>query len=344
MNKTKIALACTSAMALSLSSAQLLAQGQPKIYGELGARVISQNNKDIATEATSAIIGIKGMGRHSTTTVLYELEADFVHVANHDGDVATGENEVSIRSARLIFPTSYGTFVAAPKTPSSQFSVLYGAVDIFETNSANSSNGVSKIFEQDDISTHVLAYQTPVFAGAKALVAHLTSDDKTQDEDMDILTWWLEWQAPKDSAAEGLRLSAGQVLIAKAVPNTSLAGTPLAGQGEDWTRTAVSAEYSKENFHLGFTYEDYTRNDKYFGQASLAGVTNMGLVGSYTYDGYTLGVGYFDRDSEVDTDDNNGVVISVKKQVDENLLLYAENGTFDQDRQSSFSLGAKLSF
>ncbi|MDR9468713.1 hypothetical protein [Marinospirillum sp.] len=344
MNKTKIALACASAMALSLGSAQLLAQGQPKVYGEVGAHVISQDENDLATEATSAVLGVKGMGRHNGVTAVYELEVDFANAANHTSDVPDDENEAQVSSARLIFPTSYGSFVVAPKTPSSQFSVLYGAVDIFETNSANAGNGVSTIFEQGDTSTHVLAYQTPVFGGAKALVAHLTSDDKTQDEDMDILTWWLEWQAPTETAAEGLRLAAGQVYFAEAVPNSALAGSALAGQGEEWTRTAFSAEYSLESFHLGFTYEDYARNDTDFGQASLASVTSMGLAGSYTYDSYTLGVGYYDRDSEIDTDDNNGVVVSVKKQVDENLLLYAENGTFDQDGQSSFSLGAKLSF
>lgn len=342
MNKTKIALACASAMAFTLGSTQLLAQ--PTVYGQLGAHILSQDGKDIATEATSARLGVKGMGRHDSIIVLYELEADFANVANHDGNVAAGNNEIEIRSARLVFPTQYGSFVLAPKTPSSQFSVLYSAVDIFETNSANAGNGVSTIFEQGEISTHVLAYQTPTFGGARALVAHLTSDNKEQNEDMDILTWWLEWKAPQGTAAEGVRLAAGQVYIAKAVPNTSLEGTALEGLADDWTRSTLTAEYSKNNIHIGFTYEDYARNDNNFGVASLANVVSMGLVGSYTYDGYTLGVGYFKRDSDIDANDNEGVVVSVKKQVDENLLFYVENGSFDLDGESSFSVGAKLSF
>lgn len=139
------------------------------------------------------------------------------------------------------------------------------------------------------------------------------------------LDFW-NWRAVWDK--DGLRLGIGQVYVDdKSVPGY-----------DNWVRSAVTAGYDFDGVHLGATYEDYDRNG--FGDRQ-----NYGVVASYTVDGWTVGAGYFNRDfKDSNSSDNTGAVLSIKKQIYEDLLMFAECGDFDVNGQSSTTIGAKILF
>lgn len=162
----KIALA-TLAIAFCTTSTGVYAA--PKVYGQIGARVIDQNDKDRSMQAYDVRLGVKGKGKYNGVTALYQLEAELTAAINDSSTTSDDDDERQITRARLLFPSQYGVFVVAPKTPSGQQKDLYGVVDIFETNEAHSENGVSSIFDQGETVTHVLAYVTPkIFGDLKA--------------------------------------------------------------------------------------------------------------------------------------------------------------------------------
>ncbi len=332
MKKTKLALA-TTGICLAMFANSAAQAAAPTVSGQIGARIIDRNNLDREVEAYDMRLGFKGVGKYGNVTALYQLEIDYTGSANDSAVTSDAGDEIQIRNARLLFPTKYGTFVIAPKSPSSQFSVLYGAVDIFETNGANADNGTSRIFDQGQTSTHVLAWASPKKAGFKGLLSYLTGAD-SNGVDADYTTWWLDWEADKEGALSGLRAAVGQVFIDKKAIH--------AAATEQAVRTAASIGYKRGSFYVGATHETYDFDG--FGAQDRQ---NTGIVASYTQNGYTLGVGQFNRDFDaaaMDTQDNSGTVISIKKQVDKDLMFFLESGDFDLEDQSSVSLGAKLSF
>lgn len=332
MKRKTLAIACAGFCLAATVSTSVQATA-PAISGQIGARVIDQDTYDRQIQAYGMRLGVKGVGKYGDVTALYQLELDFTAATNDGGGTSDEGDELQVRNARLLFPSRFGTFVIAPKSPSSQFSVLYGAVNIFETNGANTDNGVSTIFDQGQTSTHVLAWASPSKAGFKGLLSYLTGNENN-DVDGDYLTWWLQWEGNKESSLMGLRAAVGQVYIDKKAIH--------AAATEQAVRTTASIGYSKSGFYVGATFED----SDYGGFANLDR-KNTGIVASYTYNGYTLGVGQFDRDFDsvaMDAADNSGTVISVKKQVDKNLMFFVESGNFDLDGQSSVSIGSKLKF
>lgn len=332
MKKTLFVAMCAGLLSTAFVTTAAQAAA-PTVFGQVGARVIDQDTFDRQVQAYDLRLGFKGAGKFGGVTALYQFALDYTQASNDGGGTSDGNDEVQVRNARLLFPTQYGTFVIAPKSPSSQFSILYGAVDIFETNGANADNGVSQIFDQGQTSTHVLAWASPRKAGFKGLLSYLTGNENN-DVDGDYMTWWLDWEGNKDGALKGLRAAVGQVYVDEKAIH--------AAATEQAVRTAATFGYKTGGFYVGATHENYDFDG--FGNLDR---TNTGVVASYTYNGYTLGVGQFDRDFDaaaMDAADNKGTVVSLKKQFDKNLLMFIENGDFDIDGQSSLSFGAKLKF
>lgn len=330
MTTNKISALCAGFCLLSATAA---AQGTPELYGQVAARVIDQEHQDRSVEAYDVRLGLRGMGQYANITAVYELEAEFTNAVNDSSDNNNDDNELEIRNARLLFPTQLGTFVIAPKTPSSQYLILYSAVDIFETNRAYTNNGVSQIFDQAETSSHVLAWLSPRKYGFQGLLSYLTGSTDS-GTDSDYVTWWLEWQADEESDLSGLRAAIGQVYIDR------LAVHALAE--DDAVRTTATIGYTNHGLHLGATYE----------HSGFKGFANMdretyGIAASYTYNGYTLGAGYYERsfdDDLMSSQDNKGTVVTLQKRFNEDLMFFIENGNFDLDGQSSLSVGAKLTF
>ncbi|MDR5861228.1 porin [Halomonas eurihalina] len=330
MNTNNISALCTGFCLLSTAAA---AQATPEIYGQVAARIIDQEHHDRSIEAYDVRLGVKGQGKYANITVLYELEAEYTAAVNDSDDNKNDDSELEVRSARLLFPTQYGVFALAPKTPSSQYQTLYGAVDIFETNRAYSDNGVSHIFDQDQTSSHVIAWRSPRKYGFQGLISYLTGSTDS-GTNSDYMTWWIEWKAGQDNALSGLRAAIGQVNIDSRAVH--------AHADDDAMRTAATISYTHNGLHLGATYE---HSD--FQEFANLDRENYGLVASYTHKGYTLGAGYYERrfdDDSMSFQDNSGTVITLQKRFDENLMFFIENGNFDLDEQSSLSIGAKLTF
>lgn len=331
--KTRAALLCAMLATAGLTTLSTQALAEPKVSGQIGARVLKLGDQDLSVQAYDVRLGVSGQGKFGNVVAIYQLEAELTSASNNGSATPDGGEEIDIRSARILFPTKRGIFVIAPTTASGQQIDLYGAVDIFETNEAHSTNGVSGIFGQPETSSHVLAYVTPTAKGVRAVLAYLTGPE-TNGVDGDYLAWRATWRgsknpALKDSKVGGLMFGVGQVFIDKAaLPD---------GYGA-WSRTTFTTAYDFSGFHFGMTYELYDRGN-------IADQTNYGVVLSYKKNGWTGSIGQFERDVDGGTDgDNSGTVLGITKAANEQLSFFAEVGAFDADDEENVSLGVKLKF
>lgn len=324
----------TQAATHSRPSDQLVAtmtQARPTLYGQVGGRMIDQDGRDNQVQAYDARLGVRGMGRYADITALYNLEIGYTSPLQEDQ--SSLDDELIIRDARLAFPTQYGIFVIAPKSLSSQFTSLYGAVDIFETNRAYADNGVSRIFDQREISSNALSWLSPERLGLQTQFSYLTGRSDT-GSDAEHLVWRLQWSAPEESVLNGMRAAVGQVYLDQRAVH--------AFAEEDAVRSAASIGFERNGLHIGATYEQ----SDFKGFANLDR-ENYGAVASYTNQGYTLGAGYFERrfdDDSRSSENNHGTVVTLQKQVDDNLMFFIEHGDFDIEGQSSLSAGTRLEF
>ncbi len=324
----------------------------PEFYGQIGARVIDQPDvRDSFHEAYDVRVGVKGKKVLQGMPVFYQLETEITNAVNDSrfNDDADLEDEIRVTEAKVAFGTPYGILLLAPKAVSGYQKDLYGAIDVFETNEAHANNGVSDIFAQDELINNAIGYITPGNSlGLRAVLAHLGGADDN-NENNDILTWRLTWdgsktEALKESIAKGIKLGVGQVYIDEALIATQL---PFPSS-EEWVRTTFMASYDIGGLHLGATYEHNDNKTDFAPVGDALSESNYGVVASYTFNGWTASIGQFDHDVDganvPGNLDNKGTVVGLKKQFEDNLLLFVEHGNFDLDEQDSTSIGVKFSF
>ncbi|UTW12416.1 porin [Marinobacterium rhizophilum] len=313
-------------VAATLSTAALAADDaikMPDMYGSLAGRIIDQGDeKDFTAEAFEVRFGLKGNYQLADYRVLYQFEADFVDAVNDNQDASSGDNnEVTVRRARLLFPSQYGVAVLAPRTESGQQKDLYGPIDIFETNEAHKEQP-SALFRQAELASHVLAYITPTFHNARAVVGVLTLKDDN-DEDIDVWSYRVVYDDTR------LHLGAGQVITREAL----LPGT------EDYVRSALSLGYTWPSLQLGLTFE---HNDE-----DPAGDSQvLGVAASYEFvPRWRLGLGYIDKDfDDAAVQDEDAMLISLTYQPHDKLEFFVEAGEFEVDSKDNLSAGVKFTF
>lgn len=329
MKRPLIATLATLSLAVTVANTAQAAQPEfkmPKLtmFSSIGA--VSVEDKDFDPEAFELEIGVKGLVKLDEFKMAYSLIADVSDAINSKDTGGTdGEADIHISTALVAFPTQYGTFVAAPRVPSGQLRDLYGNVNIFEYNEAHSgvtsTSGMS-IFNQASEGQDVIAYVTPAFNNIKVTVASISLSE-SNGIDTDVFAVRALYNDKKLNIGLGL-----------VQPNKGLAGADT-----DYKRYAFTAGYNFDSFSIGTTYE---MNKDTFGPNG--DFNSYGVVGRYHADnGLSLAAGYYKKDSDIDTNDNNGVVVQVKKDFSKNVAFWVEAADYDTT-PDNLAAGVNLKF
>ncbi|BFM48725.1 porin [Marinomonas sp. THO17] len=332
INNTRKLLAMTLSVPFLMTQAAFAADdsdlvvNKPNFSFLTSLGVLNVEDKDFDPEAFEAEVGMNGVVKAKEFTILYNLRADLSDAINsRDTTSNEGEADIHIKEAHAIFPTAYGAFVLAPRITSGQQRDLYSNVDIFEYNEAHSgttSTSGNTLFAQPSEGDDVIAWASPKFMGVKLVLATLSINEDNGD-DVDVEAYRVIYN-------EGnVNLGAGQVIVSKGLANAS----------KDYTRTALTAGYKFDKLDLGATYE---MNKDTFGTAG--DYDTFGVTARYHLShGYSIAAGYYNKDSDVDANDNKGTVYQIKKQAGKNIAFWAEAANYDITADN-VALGVNISY
>ncbi len=293
------------------------------LFASMG--VLDVEDKDFDPEAFELEFGVNGLIKADSFKMRYQFVADVADAVNsRDTGGTEGEDDIHVKEAKLIFPTAYGAFVLAPRSSSGVHRDMYKNIDLFEYNETHN-GGVaptgSPLFGQAAEGQDVLAYKTPTWNNLYAVVSTLSLSE-SNDEDLDVKTARLIYDD------KTFRFGISQVLVEQKVAN----------KDEDYVRTALTAGYNAGALHLGATYE--INEDTFNGND----FDTYGVAARYAFsEGLSTSVAYFDKDADIDTADDSGVVLQIKKQVHPNIALWAETGQYDT-QTDNIALGVNLKF
>lgn len=293
------------------------------LFASMG--VLDVEDKDFDPEAFELEFGVNGLIKADSFKMRYQFVADVADAVNSKDTGGTeGEDDIHVKEAKLIFPTAYGVFVLGPRSSSGVYGDMYKNIDLFEYNETHN-GGVaatgSPLFGQAAEGQDVLAYKTPTWNNLYAVVSTLSLSE-SNDEDLDVKTARLIYDD------KTFRFGISQVLVEQKVAN----------KDEDYVRTALTAGYNTGALHLGATYE--INEDTFNGND----FDSYGVAARYAFgDGLSTSVAYFDKDADIDTADDSGVVLQIKKQVHPNIALWAETGQYDNS-EDNIALGVNLKF
>ncbi|WP_372738308.1 porin [Neptunomonas sp.] len=323
--KLKTALISMAVVTCSVQPTIAQADGGPVLFGNLNAGIQKvQGETDLDGQAFEASIGVKGAYKKDDFLMLYKLEAEFTEAVNNE----EGKSDLEIKNASIVFPTKYGVFVIEPRGESAHQRDLYGAVDIFENNEADNST----LWGQPDEGSSVFAYVTPAFNNivVKAAVLTLNSEgtpnSNYNQNDVDVFDIRVLYEN------EGLRIGLGN----------SAASAKQTGANDTFNTTAFTLGYELGNTHLGLTWEHQGDHPAPFDSDTDV----IGVVADVKLnDGWSVGMGYTDKDSEHDAWDDSATTVIVRKQILENVYAYAEGADYKENTVSdNFSIGINVSF
>ncbi len=318
MNKKIASLFAVPALVACISA--LAADGKPSFYGTLSLGVQKVDNQvDVDGSVFEASVGVKGMYKVDDFKLIYKLEADLADA----GNMSNGSDDINVKNAVFVLPTGIGAFVIAPRVQSGQQAELYKMVDIFEYNTADTGT----LWGQPDSATSVFAYKTPTFANTHVVAAILTlKQNGTSSNYNDNLVDALALRAIHKSG--DLYLGVGNVMVS----------ADQTGASKDYNRTALTAGYTMGNVQLGATLEH--QGDHPSGSdADVLGVAADVQLGG----GYSLGIGYTDRDSENDANDDSMLAFIARKQISDNVYAWAEVGSYNES-DDNYSAGINVDF
>lgn len=286
MNKKLLAIAVAGALAAPMGAHAAAHEGGPSLmtYGQVGVKLVMPDynaaaggdtdgdgvlNNDWYLKATKARLGFRASQETSVGKWIGEIEFDLDDIANEsdmgesivDTATDTSENNVDMRRARVILATkSAGTFVFAARSPSGQYSDLYGNLDIF-----NVGHNMG-VFAQGEFTRNVAAWKTPTTADIYAVFALLSLTDSdggpTDDgDDIDVKAVRVIWNSGPWHAGVGM------------VDFSANAATD---------RTAINVGYGANGMAFAFTYEDLD---------NAANGEAWGAVGSFSSGNNTFKVG-----------------------------------------------------
>lgn len=295
------------------------------MFSSLGAA--SVEGKDFDPEAFELELGIKGLVKLDTFKLVYILNADVSDAINSkDTGGADGEADIHVKDAKVVLPTKYGTFVIAPRTASGQLRDLYSNINIFEYNETHSGSVTPSgmaIFNQSSEAQDTLVYITPAFNHTKVTFASISiPEDNGVDSDVFAV------RALYDDKTFNIGIGAVQA-------DKALAGTAT----ENYSRYAMTAGYQFEQFSLGATYEINQETFGPNGDFDAYGVAGRYQLGK----GLSLAAGYYDKDSDIDANDNNGVVVQLKKDFSKNVAAWVEAADYD-NTADNVAAGINITF
>jgi len=311
----------TVLVSVFVSSFAFSKDGSPKVFGTINAGVQKiVNESDIDGQAFETALGVKGVHKENGIKLSYKLEAEFTDATN----ASTGEDDLHVKNAIIAIPTSYGTFVMAARGESGAQRDMYGAIDIFENNEANSSTG---LWAQGYESSSVMAYSSPKWNNIKLVVATLTlnqtgTSSNYNNNTVDSFSTRAVYK--KDGVMFGIsnsRVSKDQV-----------------SSGVTYNRSSITASYDFDNTHLGFTRE--MNKD----HPSGSDFDTTGVVIDMSFDdAWSAGIGYTSKDSDNDASDNSVKMLIVRNQLMKNAFAFAEVANYDESNDN-YSFGINLSF
>ena len=319
LNKTLSAIVITS-MSTSLMAIE---DKKPEFFGSFSTGVLIDEG-DFESEAYELELGLKGLVKLDGYVAAYTIITDISDAINGSNSTDTsGEADIHVREASVVFPSQYGVLVLAPRGISGQYRDLYGPVQQFDYNEAHSQTRVSagSLLEQPDEGKNVIAYVSPEKEGLQFIAATLqVSEDN--NETFDVIATRLLY------AREDWHFGVGRVIVNQAVANAN----------SDYTRDALSISYQDNFLALGAVYEmnkdTFSNSD-----SNVLGLTSKFQIS----DSLSTSLGYFNKDYDLTTtDDESLVVVNVKKSLAENLEIWAETGQY-KNGQDNYALGVNLS-
>jgi len=327
-------------LALSLSAPLLISQmayaaddsdevtvSKPKFNFFTSLGVLNVEGKDFDPESFETEVGLSGMVKAKEFKMIYNLTAELSGAINSQDTGGTGgSDDIHIKEVNAIFPTAFGTIVLAPRVVSGQNKDLYSNVDLFEYNETHSNTTATPtgntLYGQPSEGDDLIAWVSPKYKGIK-LVAAALSINEDNDKDLDVKAF----RAVYDQGA--FNFGIGTVITNK----------KLASSDEDYTRSAITAGYKIDGFHVGATYEV---NDDTFGTSG--DYNTLGVASRYYFDDeYSLAAGYYKKDSDVEANDDDGVVLQLKKEVGKNVSFWVEGASYDK-AADNFAMGVNLRY
>lgn len=315
---------------LAAASTHAMEVSEPKLHLFASAGVLDAESSDFDPEAFEFEVGLSGLVKTDEYKMKYQLVADVSSAINSrdtNGRGSDGNDDIHIKEAKLIFPTEYGVFVLAPRSTSGIWREVYGGINAFEYNEPHS-GGVTPtgnpIFGQADEGQDIVAYVTPKLLDKRLhFVASTLSIVENNDNDVDVLALRAIWkQGP-------FRFGVSRVE----------ADRSLAGAGDDYVRYATSAAYNFGSTEIAALFE---KNEDTFGPAG--DFDSYGLVGKHKFNtDWSLALGYFDKDSEVDSNDDSGYVTTVRRHISDRVSLWAEVGRWDK-ADDNIALGVNFKY
>ena len=323
MKKTNLAIAISCAAMLGSSAA--MANG-PKFTGEMGMGGLKVDGRDLDAWAYDLRAGVAGSYKFDGFAINYQFTADFGAAANNLDPLvyspSGSANDIYVRDAKIVVPTRYGAFVVAPRSSSGQFAHIYGATADFEYNAMHARTGINGFFTQGDATTNLLAYATPKFAGWQVIFGSFTFN-KANDRDIDA------WSYRALYKNGGFDFAVGQVFISD----------KQAGSGEKEERNAASVGYSWDSFKVSAVVE---QNDVPDGLANDF-TTWAARVDYKLNERWSSALAYVEKDHELDSEDNDGMIFQVKRHLNDQVYLFAETGQYDVT-PSNYAVGVNVKF
>lgn len=327
MNKS-VMYAVTAALSLAATNSSVAAPpdfSMPKFTTFTSLGVLQADEKDLDPEAFEIEVGFKGAIKVDSFKALYALNVDVSKAVNaKDTHGTAGESDIHVKEAKIVIPSKYGTFVLAPRSASKHLSEMYSNIDIFEYNETHASDTPTgmPIFGQASEGQDVIGYSTPEFKNFKISAAMLSLYEDNNN-DVDVKSFRIIYDDKK------MHIGAGIVISDESVANAA----------EDYKRSSLTAGYKFSKLDIGTTYE---MNEDTFGTAG--DYDSLGVTARYHFDdGLSFAAGYFDKDSEIDANDNQGTVLQLKKEFSPNFEAWAETGQYDNSADN-VALGLNIKF
>jgi hypothetical protein len=296
----------------------------PNFKGEIAAGALSVDDRDLDVWAFNLLAGFDGLYtfEDSPLKLSYELIADFANAVN-DNDTLTWtpgnpdggiDDDIYIRTARVLLISDYGALLFAPRTPSGQWGAMYSEIDNYYYNRFHGQTGDIAIFGQVDQARDVIAYVSPQFGdGFRVIGSSLTLDD-ANDEDADVYSARLVYDND-----EGLKAAIGHVI-------TKSEQLPTA---DDYHRTAVSLSHDFGRLDLAGVYE--VNRDHPSGDFDSFGAN----VAYDLTERWTASLGYAEkRHKDIEVLDEQVVVADIKYHLSDNATLFLETGQYDEARDN----------